>query len=81
MLECEYRREGRLGKRVSASPVKPRPRNFLSEAHLIARTAPGLGNPLDLTIAEFDAHLALACKGGEVDRRPWHQRFVEDQLR
>ena len=34
-----------------------------------------------LTLAEFDSHLALACSGGEVDRRPWHQRYVEDSLR
>ncbi len=64
---------------AGAQPI--RPRDFLAEAHLIARTAPGLGNPLDLTLAEFDSHLALACSGGEVDRRPWHQRYVEDSLR
>jgi len=40
-------------------------RDYLAEAHLIARSAPGLGNPLDLTIAEFEAHLVYSIKGGE----------------
>jgi hypothetical protein len=52
-------------------------RDWISEAHLIARTAPGLGNPLDLTIAEFERHLSLAMHGGEVSDEPWTRRFVE----
>jgi hypothetical protein len=51
----------------------------LAEAHLIARAAPGLGNPLDLTVAEFDRHLGLAVSGGQVDERPWHRRYIEEQ--
>jgi hypothetical protein len=56
-------------------------RDWLAEAHLIARAAPGLGNPLDLTVAEFDRHLGLAISGGQVDERPWHRRFVEESIR
>lgn len=53
----------------------------MSEAHLIARTAAGLGNPLDLTVAEFDAHLEFAVNGGESDNTTWHERYVQESLR
>ena len=54
-------------------------RDWIAEAHLIARTAPALGNPLDLTLAEFDRHLSLSMSGGSIDDRPWHRQHVEDQ--
>jgi hypothetical protein len=48
-------------------------------AHLIARAAPGLGNPLDLTCGEFEEHLRLAANGsdGTADRHDWMRRHVE----
>lgn len=63
---------------VAAPAVR---RDWLSEAHLIARTVPGIGNPLDLAIAEFEAHLSLAMRGGEIDDRDWTRRYVEDSIR
>jgi hypothetical protein len=62
------------------------PRDYLAEAHLIARTAAGLGNPLDLTCAEFDRHLLLCLKGYEskadapTDSRDWARRYVERSI-
>jgi len=44
----------------------------------VARHLPGLGNPLDLTVAEFDAacdSISRSLEGG--DSRSWHRRFVE----
>lgn len=72
---------------MTAPAAPPRPRDWLAEAHLIARSAPGLGNPLDLTCAEFDAHLLFAAKGYESsDARPsdaqaWARRYVEQSIR
>lgn len=67
---------------MTSVPGMPgRERDWIAEAHLIARTAPGLGNPLDLPCAEFDRHLELCIRGGEVDERPWHRRYVEDSIR
>ena len=68
--------------------MKPRVvRNWFNEAHLIARVAAGLGNPLDLTVAEFEAHLRLAVNGSSADEESgerdsgWMRRYVEDQSR
>jgi hypothetical protein len=68
--------------------MKPRVvRNWMNEAHLIARVAAGLGNPLDLTVAEFEAHLRLAVNGSSADEESgerdsgWMRRYVEDQSR
>ena len=47
---------------------------------MIARSAPGIGNPLDLTIAEFDEHSRLAANGygGNADTGGgWMRRHVE----
>ena len=58
-------------------------RDWLAEAHLIARAAPGLGNPLDLTVAEFDAHLRYAVDGHAREKREsaggddWARSWVE----
>jgi hypothetical protein len=57
-------------------------RDWLAEAHLIARAAPGFGNPLDLTVAEFDAHLRYAVDGYAQDRSSsrggdWMRAYVE----
>ncbi len=70
----------KLGKltEVAAPSVS---RDWISEAHLIARTVSGVGNPLDLTIAEFEVHLSLAMRGGEIDDRDWSRRYVEDSTR
>lgn len=59
---------GLAGKRLRppAGPSAASERDPIAEAHLIARTAPGLGNPLDLTCAEFDRHLDLSMAGGEI---------------
>lgn len=38
----------------------------MEEAHVLALRLPGLGNPLDLTCAEFEAHLALLVKSAEI---------------
>jgi hypothetical protein len=62
------------------NPAADAPRDWIAEAHLIARSAPGLGNPLDLTCAEFDAHLRLAANGHAPERsdsRAWARRYVE----
>jgi hypothetical protein len=51
-----------------------------AEAHLIARAAPGLGHPFDLTCGEFDAHLRLAVEGhdsGQHQGGDWMRRYVE----
>lgn len=40
-------------------------RDPIAEAHLIARSAPGLGNPLDLMCWEFERHLVFAVRGYE----------------
>ena len=68
--------------------MKPRViRKWINEAHLIARVASGLGNPLDLTVAEFEAHLRLAVNGSSADEENserdsgWMRRYVEDQAR
>ena len=56
------------------------PRDVIAECHLIARAAPGLGNPLDLSCGEFESHLRLAVEGhgGErSDGRDWMRRYVE----
>jgi hypothetical protein len=51
-------------------PAAPEPaRDWIAEAHLIARSAPGLGNPLDLTLEEFERHLVAAVRGGEIGGR------------
>jgi hypothetical protein len=56
-------------------------RDWLAEAHLIARAAPGLGNPLDLTVAEFDAHIRYAHDGHSQERQTsrgdWMRAHVE----
>lgn len=59
--------------------MRERARDWLEEAHFIARGAPGLGNPLDLTIAEFDAHLIYAANGSSfsADDGDWMRRYVE----
>lgn len=60
------------------------PRDWIAQAHLVARSAPGLGNPLDLTCAEFDGHLRLALEGydsGTGDARTWARRYVEQASR
>ena len=72
---------------MTAPAAPPRPRDWLAEAHLIARSAPGLGNPLDLTCAEFEAHLVFAAKGFEsrseaaTDSCDWARRYVEQSIR
>lgn len=55
------------------------PRDWLAQAHLVARACPGIGNPLDLLCGEFDAHLMHAVQGhGErSDERDWMRRYVE----
>ena len=63
----------------------PRARDFIAEAHLIARTAPGLGNPLDLTCSEFDRHLVLSVKGfdseeSSTESADWARRYVERSI-
>ncbi len=77
-LRGEGDRRGKLTRPAGAADWF---RDWLAEAHLIARSAPGLGNPLDLTVTEFDRHLALAATGGEVDERPWHRRYIEEAVR
>lgn len=60
------------------------PREWIAEAHLIARSAPGLGNPLDLTCAEFNEHLRLALEGFGTERSEggsWTRRYVEQATR
>jgi hypothetical protein len=72
---------------MSGPAAPPRPRDWLAEAHLIARSAPGLGNPLDLTCAEFEAHLVFAARGFESqqpkasDAQTWARRYVEQSIR
>jgi hypothetical protein len=72
---------------MTAPSAPPRPRDWLAEAHLIARSAPGLGNPLDLTCAEFDAHLVFSARGYESpssqasDPETWARRYVEQSIR
>jgi hypothetical protein len=61
-----------------------RPRDWIAEAHLIARASAGLGHPFDLTIAEFDRHLALAVTGyqGPADTgKDWMRSHVERSRR
>lgn len=56
------------------------PREWIAEAHLIARAAPGVGNPLDLTCVEFDGHLRCAISGHSPrsdDDAGWMRRYVE----
>jgi len=55
------------------------PRDWLKESHLIALTAPALGNPLDLLCGEFDAHLSLAVNGSDESNsdQSWHRQYVE----
>ena len=81
MLECAVRHEGDyLGKRVE--PVPPlRCRDWLAEAHLIARTAAGVGNPLDLSVEEFDRYLELSMSSNAAadPEASWHRRYVESQ--
>ncbi len=45
-------------------------------------TCTGIGNPLDLTVEEFDRLLALSHErpDGGPDPRPWHRRYVEESL-
>ena len=64
------------------SPAPPElPRDWIKEAHMIARAAPGLGNPLDLTVAEFVRHLEIALKGDEPDNGgDWMRRYVEESI-
>lgn len=57
------------------------PRDWLKEAHMIARAAPGLGNPLDLTVAEFSRHLELAVNGDDGKSGDWMRRYVEESVR
>lgn len=54
-------------------------RDVFAEAHLIARSAPGLGNPLDLTCGEFEAHLRLSANGHgqSSEGGDWMRRYVE----
>ena len=71
---------------MSGPPQEPKPRDWLAEAHIIARSAPALGNPLDLFCAEFDRHLILSLKGYEssnaapTDSREWARRYVERSI-
>lgn len=61
--------------------MTPRPveRDTIAEAHIIARSAPGLGNPLDLSCAEFELHLKCALEGhsSQPDAASWMRRYVE----
>jgi len=54
-------------------------RDVFAEAHLIARSAPGLGNPLDLTCGEFEANLRLSASGHgqSSEGGDWMRRYVE----
>lgn len=63
--------------------MRERPRDWVGHAHFIARAAPGLGNPLDLTVGEFEAHLIHAANGSgqSADDRDWMRRHVEEQSR
>ena len=65
------------------SPAVPElPRDWLKEAHMIARAAPGLGNPLDLTVAEFSRHLEIAIRGDDAEAEgDWMRRYVEEAVR
>lgn len=65
------------------SPAVPElPRDWLKEAHMIARAAPGLGNPLDLTVAEFSRHLEIAIRGDDAESEgDWMRRYVEESIR
>lgn len=64
------------------SPAVPElPRDWIRESHMIARAAPGLGNPLDLTVAEFSRHLELAVKGEDTEPTDWMRRYVEESVR
>lgn len=64
------------------SPAAPElPRDWIRESHMIARAAPGLGNPLDLTVAEFSRHLELAVKGEDTEPTDWMRRYVEESVR
>ena len=60
------------------------PREWIAEAHLIARAAPGLGHPLDLTCAEFNEHLRLAIEGygnAQSEGGSWTRRYVDQATR
>jgi hypothetical protein len=58
------------------------PRDWIKEAHMIARAAPGLGNPLDLTVGEFSRHLELALHGDDAESgENWMRRYVEESVR
>lgn len=62
---------------------EPAPRDPFAEAHLIAKAAPGLGNPLDLRCGEFDRHLRLALEGhgtAQDEGGGWTRRYVERTL-
>jgi hypothetical protein len=65
--------------------MKPRveERDVVAEAHIIARSAPGLGHPFDLPCWEFDAHLRHALEGhgnpAQDDGRSWMRRYVEQR--
>jgi len=49
---------------------------------MIARAAPGLGNPLDLTVAEFSRHLEIAIRGDDAESDgDWMRRYVEEAVR
>ena len=65
------------------NPAVPElPRDWIREAHMIARAAPGLGNPLDLTVAEFLRHLEIAVRGDDgASDGDWMRRYVEDATR
>lgn len=53
------------------------PRDFVEDAMHIARHLPGLGNPLDLTCAEFDAACEAISRSVDDESKPWHRRYVE----
>lgn len=46
----------------------------------VARHLPGLGNPLDLSCAEFDAACDSISRSMDAatDSRSWHRRYVEE---
>lgn len=59
------------------------PRDWFAHAHFIARAAPGVGNPIDLTVGEFEQHLRLAVDGHSSDADDgsgWMRRHVERTL-
>ena len=59
-----------------------RRRDILEESFVIASRL-GIGNPLDLPCAMFDALLRLVHERpeGGPDQRPWHVRYIEEMSR